>query len=157
KMAFPFKEGENPLVVVHRLLNGPRPQLTRARDTLAPEIASQLDLIETLEGAIVRALSSDPAVRPDTTTAFWGDVEPALRAAIDRKAARVDAFQATEPAGVGASGARERAPRGGPPAGTAPRQATPAHARAPLSSGPPRAPSQKMRAVEPAAANPIAW
>jgi len=38
KPAFPFHEGENPLLIVTRILNGPRPSLLKMRHLLAPEL-----------------------------------------------------------------------------------------------------------------------
>src|ERR1019366_8395194 len=79
QMAFPFTERENPLLIVTRILNGPRPELMKVRNQLAPELAARSDLIRELDVHIGRALSADPALRQPSITEFWGKIEPVLR------------------------------------------------------------------------------
>jgi serine/threonine-protein kinase len=79
QMAFPFTERENPLLIVTRILNGPRPELMKVRNQLAPELASRSDLIKELDVHVRRALSADPADRQPTVTEFWAKIEPVLR------------------------------------------------------------------------------
>jgi serine/threonine-protein kinase len=77
--AFPFIERENPLLIVTRILNGPRPELLRLRGQLAPDLRGHVDVIRQIDAQIGRALSADPAGRPDSVTEFWGLLEPLLR------------------------------------------------------------------------------
>jgi serine/threonine-protein kinase len=79
QMAFPFVERENPLLIVTRILNGPRPELLRVRNQLAPELAARVDVIRQIDAHFGRALSADPTDRPESVTEFWGLLEPLLR------------------------------------------------------------------------------
>jgi serine/threonine-protein kinase len=82
KPAFPFNEGENPLLIVTRILNGARPKLMKVRDFLAPELATRTDLVEALDAELGKALSADPTHRHDSIMAFWSAIEPSLKAAL---------------------------------------------------------------------------
>ncbi len=82
--AFPFTDGENPLVIVTRLLNGPRPSLARTRGSLAPELAARPDLVERLDALIAQATAAEPGDRHASIKDFWGEVERLLRAAMER-------------------------------------------------------------------------
>jgi serine/threonine protein kinase len=82
--AFPWSNGENPLVIVTRLLNGPRPSLVHTRGTLAPELAARPDLVERLDALIAQATAAEPDDRHATVGEFWGAVERVLRAAMER-------------------------------------------------------------------------
>jgi serine/threonine-protein kinase len=79
QMAFPFTERENPLLIVTRILNGPRPELMKVRGQLAPELAARPDLLRELDVHVRRALSADPAHRQPSVTEFWSKIEPLLR------------------------------------------------------------------------------
>jgi eukaryotic-like serine/threonine-protein kinase len=83
--AFPYGEGENPLIIVTRLLNGPRPSLLRAPGNLPPELASRPDLVDRLQAVLVRATAAEPGDRQHTVGEFWGEIEPLLRAVSDRR------------------------------------------------------------------------
>lgn len=83
--AFPYGEGENPLVIVARLLNGPRPSLLQTRGALPPELAQRHELVERLDGIIQRATASEPNERHATIDELWGEVEPVLRGAAERR------------------------------------------------------------------------
>ncbi len=85
KPAFPFTDGENPLLIVTRILNGPRPSLLKARNSLAPELESAVNLVETLDRELTRALAADPGARHDSVMDFWKAIEPTLRAASEEK------------------------------------------------------------------------
>ncbi|WP_146647497.1 serine/threonine protein kinase [Labilithrix luteola] len=80
KPAFPFTEGENPLLIVTRILNGPRPSLMKTRATLAPEIESSTPTIEALDRELAKALSADPKARHESVMDFWSAIQNALRA-----------------------------------------------------------------------------
>lgn len=123
KPAFPFNEGENPLLIVTRILNGARPSLMKTRNTLAPELETQSGVIEALDRELTRALAADLATRHESAMEFWNAIEPALRAAADDKAAPqpgradVSPYEATHrasegsiPAPSGGSGVRVRPP-----------------------------------------------
>jgi eukaryotic-like serine/threonine-protein kinase len=128
KPAFPFNEGENPLLIVTRILNAPRPTLMKTRNTLAPELETQTQTIEALDREITKGLSADLAARHETTMELWAAVEPALVAAATEKGpaggprsqisgyeatARADSMQAAAQQGQSAgSGVRVRASAG---------------------------------------------
>ena len=57
RVAFPFKDGENPLLIVTRILNGPRPLLQSSLESLAPELRARPDLIALIDAQIVKGLS----------------------------------------------------------------------------------------------------
>jgi serine/threonine protein kinase len=82
--AFPHGDGENPLVVVTRLLNGPRPRLFNSRGALPRELAMRRDLAEGIDALIVRATAAEPNERHASIGALWEEIEPLLRAASDR-------------------------------------------------------------------------
>ncbi len=150
KPAFPFNEGENPLLIVTRILNGARPSLMKTRNTLAPELETQTALIEALDRELTRALSADLAARHESTMELWNALEPPLRAAAEDKSApqaprsQVSPYEATHrasenaiPAQPGGSGVRVRSVGG--PAALAPTE------------------SMTARVPEAQAANPAAW
>jgi len=83
--AFPYGDGENPLVIVTRLLNGPRPSLAHTRGTLPPDLTQQRDLLERLDAIIVRATAAEPNERHASIDELWGEVEPVLRGASERR------------------------------------------------------------------------
>src|SRR5581483_11655469 len=80
RLAFPYKEGENPLLIVTRILNGPRPSLARVAEGLAPELAGKPEVIEALDAQLARALAADPGERHTSVQDYWQNVEPLLRA-----------------------------------------------------------------------------
>jgi len=100
--AFPYGEGENPLIIVTRLLNGPRPSLVHTRGTLPPDLAHQRDLVERLDAIIVRATAAEPNERHASIDELWGEVEPVLRGASERRsfAPPGDAAAASRQAGL---------------------------------------------------------
>ena len=79
--AFPHGDGENPLIVVTRLLNGPRPSLLQTRGVLPRELAMRPDLAERIDALIRRATAAEPSERYASIGEFWGLMEPHLRAA----------------------------------------------------------------------------
>lgn len=136
KPAFPFNEGENPLLIVTRILNGPRPSLMKVRNSLATELETAAPLIEALDRELGRALAADPATRHESTIEFWNAIEPSLvRAASGEEkqpaprsqvspyeaTARLEAQQPIVSNGaVGGSGVRVRAPGAQPVEGRVP-------------------------------------
>ena len=97
--AFPFRDGENPLLIVTRILNGPRPSLAKVRESLAPELAGSSSLVEALDREIQRSLAADPGARHESAMELWNAVEPLLRAAADEPTnpprSKVNAFEQT--------------------------------------------------------------
>jgi serine/threonine-protein kinase len=83
--AFPHGDGENPLIVVTRLLNGPRPSLTHTRGALPPELTTRKDILEKLDAILVRATSAEPSDRHASATELWDAIEPLLRTASERR------------------------------------------------------------------------
>jgi serine/threonine-protein kinase len=120
KPAFPFNDGENPLLIVTRILNGPRPSLMRTRNTLAPELELATPLVEALERELARALSADPSARHESTIELWNALEPPLRSAVEEQSKAVPRSQVSPyertarasdsqaPAAHGGSGVRVR-------------------------------------------------
>jgi len=186
KPAFPFNEGENPLLIVTRILNGARPTLMRVRASLAPELELQTQLVEALDRELMRALAADPALRHESIMEFWKAIEPPLRAASEERApppprSRVSPFEATaKQQQVSDSNMKAAAPvhpsgqlrdvvagsvnpppggaSGAPGRGTVPVRPTPppAAGEPPRGSNPPPG-SQVQRVPEAQAANPAAW
>lgn len=83
KPAFPFNDGENPLLIVTRILNGPRPSLMKSMSSLSPELATTPSLVEALDRELSRALAADPSARHESARELWNALEPSLRAAMD--------------------------------------------------------------------------
>ena len=83
KFAFPFRDGENPLLIVTRIMNGPRPQLAKTIDSLSPELSNKPALVERLDRELTRALAADLNDRHASIGEFWGALEPILKAASD--------------------------------------------------------------------------
>jgi serine/threonine protein kinase len=110
KMAFPYREGENPLLVVTRILNEARPKLAKTAESLAPELRSRPDLIAVLDTHISRALAADPSARHATIHDFFSAIEPVLRAAGSTQApaqpvSRALPFSETVPASMSSAAA----------------------------------------------------
>ena len=76
--AFPHGDGENPLVVVTRLLNGPRPSLRTTRGVLPREIATRPELLERLDALLLRATAAEPGERQASISELWTAVEGLL-------------------------------------------------------------------------------
>lgn len=171
KPAFPFVDGENPLLIITRILNGPRPSLLKSKDTLAPELASATALIEALDREIARSLAADPNARHEGAIDFWNAVEPLLRTA----ATAATTTTADEPPGaprsrISAFEQTARADSQRPPAQTAPARPIFGPPVVPQASYPAamparRAPETKTsdpalpirRIDEATAANPLSW
>jgi eukaryotic-like serine/threonine-protein kinase len=82
--AFPYGNQENPLVIVTRLLNGPRPSLARLRRSLPQELATRPELVTRLDAVLVRAMAADPGERHASIHELWDAVAPILQAASER-------------------------------------------------------------------------
>src|SRR5262249_39167256 len=115
--AFPFHQGENRLLIVQRIFNGPRPQIIRHRDSIPSELAARTDLIEHIDRQLAKALAADPAQRHETIRDFLSSVEGALKAAQEERRSTQPAttpesagspFIATEPAFRNAPGLGSR-------------------------------------------------
>jgi serine/threonine protein kinase len=167
KPAFPFNEGENPLLIVTRILNGPRPTLMRSRNALAPELESAAPLVEALDRELTKALSADPGARHESVMDFWKAIEPPLRAASEEKqppprsrvgpydvTARVESEPRVPVARSNGSGVQIRNAGAMPVAAGSvapPMLGTPAHLR------PTPMPPSPDRVSEAQAASPAAW
>jgi len=100
KLAFPFMDGENPLVIVTRILNGTRPQLARSVQGLPRELARRPDRLEAIDQVIARALSADPAHRHESIRAFVNELDAVLAPIEEAEAvpkSAVSPFEATAP------------------------------------------------------------
>jgi serine/threonine-protein kinase len=96
--AFPFIDGENPLLIVTRILTGPRPSLQKAKASLSPELAGKPGIVETLDRELARALAADPNARHASVAELLLAIEPPLTGASEgpRLAARgLSPFEAT--------------------------------------------------------------
>ena len=164
KPAFPFNEGENPLLIVTRILNGPRPSLMRNRNSLAPELEGQSPLVEALDRELTRALAADPNARHESIMDFWKAIEPSLRAASEDKpvpnrgpvgaydvTARVESEPRIPAARNGGSGVQIRGITPDVAGSVAPPHGSPIHVR------PTPAPPSLDRVSEAQAASPAAW
>jgi eukaryotic-like serine/threonine-protein kinase len=118
--AFPYGDGENPLVVVTRLLNGPRPSLRSSRGVLPHELGTRPDLVEQLDAHIARATAAEPSERHASISELWGAIEPFLRAASDRPSP--PAGIAATPIDVATAVDLPTPPPRAPPAGSAVRR-----------------------------------
>ncbi len=85
--AFPHGQVENPLVVVARLLNGPRPSLARFATALAPELGARRDLIERLDSHLACAMAAELADRQKAVSEFWAAIDPLLGQAYEDRSA----------------------------------------------------------------------
>jgi serine/threonine-protein kinase len=157
RLAFPYKEGENPLLIVTRILNGPRPSLARVAEGLAPELAGKPEVIEALDAQLARALAADPAERHASVQDYWQNVEPLLRAVGAPKTSQTPypnaplPFASTEH--VAPPAAVERRPITNAPI-------TPKRTSSAPAMTPPRlsgAPVSRFRPSDGAASNPAAW
>lgn len=83
--AFPYGEGENPLLIVTRLLNGPRPSLAKVAGNVPPELAARRDLVERIDAVLMRATAAEPVDRQASVSELWGEIEPLLRAVSERR------------------------------------------------------------------------
>jgi serine/threonine protein kinase len=83
--AFPYGDGENPLLIVTRLLNGPRPRLTSSPGSLPPELATRSDLVDRLDAILVKATAAEPGERHASIVDLWAALDPVLRAASERR------------------------------------------------------------------------
>jgi len=81
RRAFPFEPGENPIVIVGRIVNAPRPRLAKTKRTLPFELEARDELIETLDNELAKAMSPMPSERHETAIEFWKAIEPALQKA----------------------------------------------------------------------------
>jgi serine/threonine-protein kinase len=103
--AFPHSEGESPLVIVTRLLNGPRPSLARvasaggARGALAPELKDRPDLVDRLDAILSQATAAEPGERQASIQDLWTALERVLRTATERASSpRAPAIHSPTPA-----------------------------------------------------------
>jgi eukaryotic-like serine/threonine-protein kinase len=95
--AFPYGNQENPLVIVTRLLNGPRPSLARLRRSLPQELATRPELVTRLDAVLVRATAAEPNERQASITELWTAVDSILRAASERRSVSPKGMTATPP------------------------------------------------------------
>jgi serine/threonine-protein kinase len=123
--AFPYGEGENALVIVTRLLNGPRPSLTRTRGALPPQLAGRADLVERLDAILAQATAAEPNDRHATVQEFWSGVEAILRAAAEQSSTPPAPVRLGTSPMAAVGGPRTRDPGGVDPLGRTERQSAP--------------------------------
>lgn len=78
RRAFPFEPGENPIVIVGRIVSAPRPRLAKTKRTLPFELEARDDLIEILDQELGKAMSAMPSERHETAIDLWKAIEDAL-------------------------------------------------------------------------------
>lgn len=78
RRAFPLPPGQNPIVVLAKVLRGERPKLAEAED-ISPELRNEPEAIAAIHAALSQALDADPLVRQPSAGALLA----ALDAAID--------------------------------------------------------------------------
>lgn len=166
KPAFPFTEGENPLLILTRILNHPRPSLLKHRAALAPSLTGAPLALEAIDAELGRALGADPNARHESVMELWNALDPHLRATASTRTedsfvgprSRVSPYESTaratkdeQPASI--KPIEVRAGSGVGPAGShaAPKQ-PPRPAGAPFPRG-----QVAMLAPEAYAANPASW
>lgn len=119
--AFPFSDAENPLLVVTRILSGPRPTLRGAGHRLAAELRAAPELVDALDRELTRALAPNPGVRHASAGELWSALEPPLRGAVERmRTAPQGHAMVGHPASVGLSRAAPEAIVAGPSGRLAP-------------------------------------
>ena len=102
--AFPFSDGENPLVVVTRMLNGPRPSLVRIQTALPRELARRPEKLAAIDAVLAKGLAADPAHRYDGVRTFVNELDAALAPIEDAEnvpRSLVSPFEATAPTDPG--------------------------------------------------------
>jgi serine/threonine protein kinase len=82
--AYPFRPGENPLIVLTRILNDARPSLRKTKALISPELAGRAAAVEALDREIARALDPDPAKRHPTAAELFQAIDPHLRTALEQ-------------------------------------------------------------------------
>jgi serine/threonine-protein kinase len=86
RMAFPFRDGDNPLIVISRILGGERPSLRHiGNNKLSPELENRSAVIDAIDAELVRALDASPDKRHPTIAEIWKALEPLFRAAIENQ------------------------------------------------------------------------
>jgi serine/threonine-protein kinase len=158
KPAFPFNEGENPLLIVTRILNGARPSLLKSRNTLAPELETKVEIIQAIDQELQRAMAADLTARHESVMSFFQAIEKPMLAALGGEKSRgggpfVSPYEAThrqnqDGATASASGVQVRMPGSAPPAVQSPIASTAKAAEAAR---------QANRASEAQASSPAAW
>ena len=115
KMAFPFNDGENPLLIVTRILTAARPSIMKHKATLPPELEALPVVIESIDRELQKALSADPNARHESAMAFWNALEPLFLAAGGDKSSvgpppksKVSPWEATAPLPPKPSGLQAR-------------------------------------------------
>jgi serine/threonine-protein kinase len=78
---FPIPAGSSAFQVLPRLLTAPRPQLEPVLGQLAGSLGRRPEVVRGLDREFARALQAQPHDRHPSIEAFWGAVEPLLRAA----------------------------------------------------------------------------
>ena len=158
--AFPYRHGENPLLIVTRILNGPRPQLATSLEGVASELASRPELIERLDVQLRRGTSPDPAERHESVTELWNAVEPIFRVLGDSRRSYTPApMSGVIPPPRDTQPTAERLAAGGPVGGKT-HESTRASGAQPSLSSTPSAGARNTSSQPPSeahSANPAAW
>ncbi len=185
RMAFPFRDGDNPLIVISRILGADRPSIRHVGSAkLSPELEGRAGITEKIDLELTRALDASPDKRHASITELWGALEPLLRSAIEGKTASGQSPSVAPPKDIAFSetmpayGEQRSAPDFGStrPSGTPPQTAAEALAKAKAMQSEPRIeragsspPAQhqpspavfdsmvRVRKTDTEAANPASW
>jgi serine/threonine-protein kinase len=79
--AFGYRQGENALRLIERMVSGPRPSLIASAQTLSPGLRERTQILGELDAHLGRAMQAQPEARPASIREFWDAVEPLLRTA----------------------------------------------------------------------------
>jgi serine/threonine protein kinase len=156
-LAFPYKEGENPLLIVTRILNGQRPSLARSIDGVAPELSARRDIIDQLDAQLGQSFAADPNDRQTSVQEWWQAIEPLLRAVNEPRRSGTPYPGAIAPLAASEappSTSTERRPLSGPPPTPSKRTSSAPMTLPANSLGPP---ISRLRTPDSAASNPAAW
>lgn len=89
RLAFPFVEGENPLLIVTRILNAPRPLLKKVRASLSPELETNTHATDALDRELTRALAADPAARHASVLELVDGLDAGFRLALEEGSPKI--------------------------------------------------------------------
>ncbi|HKQ71812.1 MAG TPA: serine/threonine-protein kinase [Polyangiaceae bacterium] len=77
--AFSFRQGDNALRLIERMMTGPRPSFAGVPGSIPVELRERAELCKELDIHLARATQPNPDDRPASIREFWDAVEPLLR------------------------------------------------------------------------------
>lgn len=79
RLAFPYRAGENPLLIVSRVLTAPRPSLVKLGVEIPAELRRFPDALAALDAELIRALDPEPDKRHASVADFMRAVDGPLQ------------------------------------------------------------------------------